>query len=85
MGSSTVQLQYVCKIKFTYHLKYKWYTSFRKCEYVYKTKFTYTIRSTLKHMLTKNMEICDLKSYSHDLINILFNNEILLFLVILSP
>ena len=25
MGSSTVQLQYVCKTKFTYPLKYKWY------------------------------------------------------------
>ena len=25
MGSSTVQLQYVCKTKFTYLLKYKWY------------------------------------------------------------
>ena len=24
MGSSTVQLQYVCKTKFTYLLKYKW-------------------------------------------------------------
>ena len=25
MGSSTVQLQYVCETKFTYLLKYKWY------------------------------------------------------------
>ena len=46
-------------------------TSFRKDEYVYKTKFTYMIGSTL-NMVTKNVEIYDLKSYTHDLINILF-------------
>ena len=46
MGSSTVQLQYVCKTKFTYLLKYKWYI-ISKGEYVYKTKFTYMIESTL--------------------------------------
>ena len=57
MGSSTVQLQYVCTTKFTYLLKYKWYIH----DWV-----------NFEHTVTKNMEIGDLKSFTYDLINILF-------------
>ena len=31
MGSSTVQLQYVCKTKFTYLIKYKWHIISKRC------------------------------------------------------
>ena len=68
MGSSTVQLQYVCKTKFTSKIISG--TSFRKGEYVYKIHIQDWVY--YEHTVTKNMEICDLKSYTRDLINILF-------------
>ena len=45
MGSS-IQLQYVCKTKFSYIIKYKW-RIISKRWVCYTTKFTYTIGSTL--------------------------------------
>ena len=67
MGSSTVQLQYVCKTKFTYLLK----KSFLKGDMLHD-KIHIPDWVNFEHTVTKNMEIGDLKSYTHDLINILF-------------
>ena len=60
MVSSAVQLQYVCKTKFTYLIKFKWHII-----HIHDW-------GNFDHTVKKNMEIDDLKSYTHDLINILF-------------
>ena len=71
MGSSTVQLQYVCKTKFTYLLKYKWYIISKRWVCLHN-KIHIDDWVNFEPTVTKNMEIGDIKSYTYDLINILF-------------
>ena len=57
--------------KITYLLKYKWYIISKRCvclqDKIHIHDWVY-----FEHTVTKNMEICDLKSYTNDLIYILF-------------
>ena len=71
MGSSAAQLQYVCKTKFTYLLKYMWYIISKRWVCLHD-KIHIHDWVNFEHTVTSNMEIGDLKSYTYDLINILF-------------
>ena len=61
MGSSTVQLEYVCKTKFTYLIKYKWHIISKRLH----DKIHIHDWVNFDHTVMKNVEISDLKSYTH--------------------
>ena len=54
-----------------YILKYKWHIILKRCACL-QDKILIHDWFYFENMMMGNMEICDLNSYTHDLINILF-------------